>query len=110
MWEAANEPWRCAFPPAVAHPAQAAMATLSRCANQALSEQIRQAHSGAMRVRDCARAAAALAAAHLPPGPARDALVDAWSRQEADAERMMHEVLSFGREHGHAAFAFPVYS
>ena len=88
--------------------ANATMAIISRCANHALSQQLETAYRAATQARDYA-GAAAVAATDCPPGPARDALVATWAGQRADAERMMHAVLRFGREHGHLAFAFPVY-
>lgn len=90
-------------------PGNAAMAIISRCANHTLSQQLENAYAAATQARDYARTAAAVAARDCPPGPARDALVATWARQESDAERMMRAVLRFGREHGHLAFAFSVY-
>jgi hypothetical protein len=91
-------------------PATATMAIISRCASYTLNQQVENAYRAATQARDCARAAAATAERDLPPGPARDVLVTTWARQEADAERLMRAVLRFGREHGHLAFAFSVYS
>lgn len=91
-------------------PAAAAMAILSRCANYTLSQHVETAYRAAAQARDCARAAATAAERDYPPGPARDALVATWARQEADAESLMRAVLRFAREHGHLAFAFSVYS
>ena len=95
--------------PVLFEPAMAAMAIISRCANHSLSQHVENAYAVARRARDYARAAAAVAARDCPPGPAREALVATWARQEADAERLMGAVLRFGREHGHMAFAFSVY-
>ena len=92
---------------ALLDPAKAAMAIISRCANHTLSQQLENAYAAAAQARDYAKTAAA-AARDCPPGPARDALVAAWARQEADADRLMGAVLRFGREHGHLAFAFSV--
>ena len=94
---------------ALLEPANATMAIISRCANHTFSQQVENAYSAAAQARDYAKSAAAIAARECPPGPARDALLAAWARQKADAERLMHAVLRFGREHGHLAFAFSVY-
>jgi hypothetical protein len=94
---------------ALLEPGNAAMAIISRCANHTLTQQLENAYAAATQARDYARTAAAVAARDCPTGPARDALVATWARQESDAERMMRAVLRFGREHGHLAFAFSVY-
>jgi hypothetical protein len=91
----------------VAEPAQAAMAVMSRYANHALSQQIQHAYSAATQARDYAKAAAACAETGLADGPVRAALLANLAMREADGERLMREVLRFGREHGHLAFAFP---
>lgn len=95
--------------PALLEPATAAMAIISRCANHSFSQQVENAYRAAAQARDYAKAAATVAAKECPPGPARDALLATWARQRADAERLMHVVLRFGRENGHLAFAFSVY-
>jgi hypothetical protein len=107
-WDAVRDAWSNALRPAVLEPAQAAMAVMSRCTNHALSQQVEHAYAAAERARDCAKAAAALAARECPPGPAREAMVAVLASQAAAAERGMRDVLRFGREHGHLAFAFPV--
>jgi hypothetical protein len=106
--ETPRESDAAAFDAAVLAPAQAAMAIVSRCANHTLSQQLENAYSAARQARDLARGAAAVIASDCRPGPAREALITAWARQEADAERLMDAILRFGREHGHLAFAFPV--
>jgi hypothetical protein len=105
-WETAQGAWGAAMQSMVVEPAEAAMAVVSRYANYAMSQHIQQAHAAALQARDYLRAAAA-AATELPPGTGRATLLAALARQEAEAEALMREVLRFGREHGHLAFAFP---
>ena len=107
-WDMAEGALSVAMRPMVQEPAQAAIALISRCANHALTQQIQHAYSTATQARDYARAAAAIAATDFPAGPARTALLAILARHEADGERLMREVLRFGREHGRLAFAFPL--
>ena len=105
-WDSARGAWSAALRSMVVEPAEAVVAVVSRYANYALSQQIAQAHAGATQARDYARDAA-VAAADLPAGPARTALLATLAGHEAAGEALMREVLRFGREHGHLAFAFP---
>jgi hypothetical protein len=105
-WDSAPGTWSAAMRSMVVEPAEAVMAVVSRYANFTFSQQIQQAHAAATQARDYARDAA-LAAADLPAGPARKALLATLARQEVAGEALMREVLRFGREHGHLAFAFP---
>ena len=108
-WEAILNAWAAALAPLVTHPVQAALAAASRCANIAFSQQLQQAYAGAQWARDSARAAAAAADRECPAGPAREILKAALARNVADAEQAMRDVMRFGREHGHLAFAFPAH-
>jgi hypothetical protein len=106
-WDSARGAWSAAMRSMVVEPVHAATAAMSRYANFTLSRQIELAYAAATRARDCARTAAAAASAEMPAGPVRTAVLGALSRNEADGERLMREVLRFGREHAHLAFAFP---
>ena len=104
-----RDEWTGLFGPLVRGSTQAAMAILSRYANDTLSQQVQHAYGVAERARDYARRAATIAERECPEGAVREALLDALLRQEESADALMRAVLRYGREHGRLAFAFPVY-
>jgi hypothetical protein len=108
-WIGATNGWPGAFGQVVLDFTQATMAAFSRYANDTLSQQLHHVYTVAERTRDCARAVTAVAARDYPEGAARNAMLVALGRQEADAAQLMDAVLRYGREHGHLAFAFPVH-